>query len=101
VAINTQAGAYAVKGECVRVVSAPTNASLIMREGSAGDASPVTFIINDSPNTVVVWPAVGEAMNGVTNGNLPIPASQYAFMQRIPRIGVGGGVPDYRTAVIT
>src|SRR5260221_4450128 len=75
-ALNTQTGAYPVRGETVRVTVAPATASMILRSVISGDAAPMTFVVNDSANAINVFPAVGEQNNGVTNAALSIPARQ-------------------------
>jgi hypothetical protein len=96
----SQNGAHPVRSECVRITSAPNNASLILREGDAGSASPWTFVVNDCPTSaVVVFAAIGENMDGVLNGSRTIAASQSAYFMRVPRSS-GAAVPDWRSGVI-
>lgn len=96
--ITTQAGAHPVRCEGVRVTSAFANSSMILREGDAGTAAPLSFIVNDSAQAVVVFCAAGETLNGATNGSLSIPASSAGYFIRVDRTRGG---PDWRAGVIT
>jgi hypothetical protein len=100
-AVATQNGAHPVRGEAVRITAVPVDASsMILREGDAGSASPLTFVINDSPNHVLVFAAAGESLNGALNGSISIAASQSAWFMRVPRSS-GAAVPDWRAGVIS
>jgi len=97
-AINMQALAHPIRSEVVRITSAPANASMILREGDAGTAAPLTFVLNDSANQIVVFCAPGENLNGSTNGSLTIAAAQAAYFIRVDRTRGG---PDWRAGTIS
>lgn len=99
-AINSQAGAHPVRSECVRITSAPNNASMILRSGDAGTASPWTYVINDTPaSNIIVFCAVSENLNGVANASLTIAPNQYGIFQRLPR-SPSTPVPDWAAVVV-
>jgi hypothetical protein len=98
-AINTQAGAYPVRSACVRVTSAPLNASMILDAGDAGTAQSWTFVINDSSNAVKVFGAAGEKHGGVTNGSTSVPAGQTGLFIRTTRDSAVG--QDWRSSLIS
>jgi hypothetical protein len=82
---NTQAGAAAILSELTRVtISSAGNNSLILRSVLTGDASPLTFVVNDGNSSINVFPAVGDFMNGVANQALAIPAGQSGIFVRVP-----------------
>jgi hypothetical protein len=97
--LTTQAGAHPVRGESVRVTAASLNSSMVMRSVLSGDAPPLGFVTNDSGQTIVVFAAVGEQLNGVTNGSLSIPAGQSGIFVRVPN-NLAGSSSGWRAAAI-
>jgi hypothetical protein len=97
---TSQGTAQPVLGECSRVTSAPLNGALILREGDAGSAAPLTFVVNDSSQSIKVFAAAGENLNGTLNGSLSIPASQAGYFVRVPR-AAGASTPDWRAGTIS
>lgn len=98
--VTTQAGATAVVGEAVRVTRAPTiGNSMILKSVLSGDASPLTFVINDSANSINVFPATGETNNGGLNQVLAVPAGQSGIFVRVPN-NLAGSSSGWRSAVI-
>lgn len=98
-AATVQAGATAVIGEAVRILRASAGASVILKSVLGGDAAFLTWIINDSPNSINTFPAVGEFNNGVVNQVLAVPAGQSAIYVRVPN-NLGGSSSGWRSAVI-
>ena len=94
---GTQAAALPVLGECVRVTSSAASGSMILKNITTGEASTMTFVINDSANTIVVFCAVGETLNGTTNASLSIGAGVSGLFVFVPQ-KLGG--PDWRANTI-
>jgi hypothetical protein len=102
--VTTQAGAYPVRGEVVRatqVFNNLPNLSMVLKPVLSGDAAPLTFVVNDSPQAIVVFCAPGEVLNGTLNGLLTIPGGvttgQAGIFVRVPNnLGTAG----WRAAVI-
>lgn len=96
---NAQAGATPVPSEVNRVTkSTSTLNSFILKSILTGDASGLTWVINDSANTINVFPFVGENQNGVANAGLAIAAGAAGVFSVVPN-SLGG--PDWRSAAIT
>src|SRR5260221_12949088 len=74
--VTWQAAAHPVRGETVRVTAASANSSMRMKSIVTGEAAPITFVINDSAFTIVVFCEVGEKLNGTLNSSLSIPTGQ-------------------------
>jgi hypothetical protein len=107
-AATTQAGGLAFKASAHRVTANGTaNASMTMRSLLSNDAPPMAWLINDSANTVAVFCAAGEKMNGGANGSFSVTAGNAAVFIAIPvqikRKGgaSGGGTLDWRAALIS
>lgn len=92
-----QATALPVVAEAVSVLASAANGSLIMKSIKSGEASTMVFVINDSPNSIQVFCASGENMNGVANAQLTIPTGQSGLFVMVPN-KLGG--PDWRANVI-
>jgi hypothetical protein len=101
---TTQVLGTPVIGDLFRVIKSATNGSLMLKSSISNEASPLIFVVNDSPNTIVVFPFVGESQGGSTNASLSIPTGQSGVFVRVPpqvqRGGGGGGTGDWRSAVI-
>lgn len=98
--VTTQAGATAIIGEAVRVTRGPTiGNSLVLKSVLSGDASPMTFVVNDGPNSINVYPAPGEFNNGTQNQVLAVPAGQSGIFIRVPN-NLAGSSSGWRSAVI-
>jgi hypothetical protein len=80
---TSQQGAYPIKGQMHRIVACSVaNASLVLKSVLSNDNPQLVFLINDSPNTLVVFPFksfaagsppdVGESVNGVVNGSFSL-----------------------------
>jgi hypothetical protein len=94
-----QAGATPVIGEGIRVTRGAAGTSVIMKSVLSGDAAPLTFVVNDGPNSINAFPAVGEFNNGVVNQVLAVPAGQSAIFVRVPN-NLAGSSSGWRSAVI-
>jgi hypothetical protein len=78
---NSQGTAWPLLSAATRVTTSVANGSLILKSILSGEASPnpLMWVINDSPNTIKVFPASGENQNGVANAALSIPSGQSGF----------------------
>jgi hypothetical protein len=94
----------AVVGDAFRVTNSNANGACVLKSSLSNEASPLTFVVNDSPNTIRVYAAPGENMGGVLNSFLAIPTGQSGIFVRVPvqvqKGGGGGGTADWRSAVI-
>jgi hypothetical protein len=97
---NTQVAAYPIRGSAIRIVRATANSSLILKEGDGGTSQPWTFVLNDAANAVVVFPAVGENLNGIGNNGFSIPAGQTGQFMRVDRTDPTFG-QDWRATLIS
>jgi hypothetical protein len=95
-----QVGAAPIPGSASRCTlsGAAANSFILDRILSGEAADELIFMINDSANTINVFPAVGENQNGAANAGLAIAAGRSAIFVRIPN---DQGGPDWRSAVIT
>ena len=105
---TTQAAGFPVKGSCHRIVAnATASAALTMRSVKSQEAPSMVWLLNDSANTIVVFCAAGDNMNGVANASFSITAGNAAVFARVPaqvkRKGgtSGGGTLDWRSALIS
>jgi len=87
----------------VRVTKSVASGSLILPSILTNEADPMTIVINDSGQTVLVYAAKGESMDGSLNGNRSVATGGVAFFLRVRDAeAVGGGAgPDWRSNVIT
>jgi hypothetical protein len=102
---TSQALADPVRSEVNRITSAVANGAMQLKSSLSNDAPPVCFVLNDSAQTVKVFPATGENQGGVANASLSIPAGQGGIFIRVPvqTARAGGAVNatlDWRSAVI-
>jgi hypothetical protein len=97
---NTQTGAASLPGKMSRcTVSTGTTNSFVMDSILSGTSTDdYVWFINDSANSVNVFPAIGENQNGAANAVLAVAAGKAAVFVRIPN---DQGGPDWRSAVIT
>lgn len=88
--------------------TASATASAILPSLLSLEASGLVFVINDSPNSIRVYPFAGETEQTVANQALTIPTGQSGIFIAVTaaKVSKGGGtVPgsfanDWRTAVI-
>lgn len=66
-ALATQTAATPLTAELHRVTAGSATASFIMKSMISKEAPLVVVLVNDGPNSVNVYPAVGETMNGSSN----------------------------------
>lgn len=87
-----------------RFTTGVANGSAVLPSSVSNEAEPITFVINDTPNAIKLFPFSGENQGGVLNAFLSIPAGQAAIAIRVPaqigKGGGGGGTLDWRSAVI-
>lgn len=96
---NAQAGATPLISEVNRVTKSTASLnSFILKSILSGDASVLIFVLNDSANTINVFPFVGENQNGVANAGLAIAAGAAGVFSMVQN-SLGG--PDWRSAAIT
>ena len=80
------------------------SAAAVLPSVVSNEAQFMVFVINDTPNTIKVFPFTGENNNGAGNGTLSIPAGQSGIFIRVPpavgKGGGGGGTTDWRSAAI-
>jgi hypothetical protein len=93
-ALAAQAGAAPIQRDVTRcTVSSAATASFILGDCLTNEADPLVWVLNDSPNTINVYPFVGQTMNGSANAALTIAAGGFAFFSRTAL--------DWRGAVFT
>ncbi len=107
---TSQAGGQPVKGSCHRILQAgnvgTAGASITMKSIKTFEAPSMVWIINDSPNAVLVFCGAGDNMNGAANGSLSVGAATAAVFCRVPaqikRKGgtVSAGTLDWRASTI-
>jgi hypothetical protein len=97
-AAATQNGAPLLIGELCRCTSAVGTGSFMLKSLLTEDGPPLVFVVNDSANTINVYPFVGEKINGGTNTALAIPAGQSGIFISVPN--AKGATLDWRSAVI-
>lgn len=110
--VTTQAGATRLTGAVNRAVG--TAAGVIVANGafvlpsmlSLEADSSMVFVINDTSQTIKVFPATGETNGGTLNASTSIPTGQSGIFIRVygASVGKGGGqgtaTNDWRSAVI-
>lgn len=90
---NAQGKGVRVNSTVMRVVAGVSNGSITLGSLLSNDAaSPLGWIVNDSPNTIKLFPFTGESQNGVANASLSIATGAAAFYYKEPAsTGKGGG----------
>ena len=99
---SAQGTATRMLGEMNRVTTSVSNGSCILGSSNTGDAASMTFVVNDSPNAILVYPFTGEFNNGTVNATLSIPAGQCGFFIRVTNdIAVKNATsPGWRSNVV-
>lgn len=82
----------------VRVKEAVANGSLVLKSILSEEAPNYCFVINDSGQTIKVYCAAGENLNGSANASLSIPTGESAIFIPVPN--EAGGTTDWRAAAI-
>jgi hypothetical protein len=105
---TTQAAGLPFKSAAHRVTANGTaSASMTLKSLLSNEAPGLVWLINDSANTVAVFPFAGEKMIGVANASFLVTAGNAAVFVAIPvqikRKGgtSGGGTTDWRASLIT
>lgn len=80
---NSQGGANAILSQVSRITSAVANGSMILRDMLTNDAPSLVWVINDSAQTIQVYPFVGQHVNGALNTALAIAAGGFGFFSRV------------------
>jgi hypothetical protein len=73
---NAQAAATAIKTDVMRVTKSTSNGSLILPDALTGCAEEMHWVLNDTANTIQVFPFVGGSINGVANTALALTTQQ-------------------------
>jgi hypothetical protein len=101
-AVTTQAGATPIRGAIVRVTGGISNSSLVLPSMLTNDAPDMIFVVNRmATNACVVFCALGESLNGATNGSLSIAALGFGLFLFKKRGDSPVVVPDWRAAAFT
>ncbi len=97
-----QAGATALVGELHRVTKAASTGSFILKSLTSEEAPPLVFVVNDSAQTINVYPTVGETMNGGANTAFQITAGTSGIFIAIStaQLAKGASSVDWRAALI-
>jgi hypothetical protein len=90
---NSQNTAVRIMEQVVRVIGGVSNGSIVLPSILSGDAGsmPLGWVVNDSPNTIKLFPFTGESQNGVTNGSLSVSAGAAIFYYKEPAATRKGG----------
>ena len=99
---GTQAAGTPIRGTAVRVLNGGTGASMVLPSMlSNEDFDDFIFVINDTATTVLVFCALGETMNGSTNGSLSIAAGATGIFISRQQIDYPYAAPDWRGVALT
>jgi hypothetical protein len=100
--VTVQTGATSLIGEACRVTTAIANGAFTLKSLLTLDGPPLVFVINDSAQTIKVFPflstASPESINGTANLALSIPTGQSGIFISVPN--AKGATQDWRAAVI-
>lgn len=95
-ALAAQAGAAPITRNVTRcTISSAATASFILRDILTNDTDSMMWVINDSANSINVYPFVGQNINGALNTALAVAAGGFAFFSRIQ------ATLDWRAAAFT
>jgi len=75
---TTQVGAAQIRARSVELVPASSNTTFIMRSGTANNEP--YHLFNSQSTSAVVFPPVGDTLNGSANGSLTILQNKSAFI---------------------
>jgi hypothetical protein len=93
----TQSGAVALNGTFHRVTAGASGTSYIMKSMLSKEAPYIVIVVNDGPNSINVYPAVGETMNGSANAAQAVAAGATGIFVSTSV----SDVKDWRANVIT
>lgn len=83
-ALAAQAGAAPLSSNLTRcTVSSAATASFILPDILTNEADGIAIVINDSANSIDVFPFVGQNVNGALNTALAIAAGGFAVFSRV------------------
>lgn len=92
---SSQSGANALLSAASRVTVAAANGSLVLKSILSEEAPPIVFVLNDSGQTIKVYAAPNDNMNGSANGSLSIADGGFGFFSRVK------STTDWRSGAIT
>jgi hypothetical protein len=98
----TQNTATRINSPLSRVLKSVSTGSLILPSILNGEANEMMVVVNDSPNTINVYPAVGEKTNGSLNTAVSVATGASGVF--VPVLNSANNYPstlDWRTAVIS
>jgi hypothetical protein len=104
--LNPSGIAQVIIGPATRVVTSIASGKLMLKSIASGEAVEPMFVINDSPNTILVFPFTGEFQNGVANASLSIATGKSAVFFPVTNNLAQQWLPgatefsDWRSAVI-
>src|ERR1700733_871700 len=103
---TTQAGATPLRSAVNRVVKGGSNFSCVLPNMITEEAADMVFVVNVSGSTILVYCALGDTMNGSTNGSLSIATGGFGMFLQKKRTdtnpgGVGYVAPDWRAQAYT
>lgn len=109
--VTTQAAATAVaRSGANRVVSAPSGGAILLPAMlNADEGGDIVFVINDSANSINVFPMPGETMLGAANAAFAVAAGAFGmFLVKAPNLSyqmqsvqTPTSVYDWRAVVMT
>jgi hypothetical protein len=80
-AVNAaQAGATPLTSAFNRITTGAATASFILKSMLNEEAPRLCIVVNDGPNSINVYPTVGETMNGVANASLAFAAGATSLL---------------------
>ncbi len=95
-ALAAQAGATPLTRNVSRCTkSSAATASFILRDMLTNNAPSLVFVLNDSANSINVYPFVGQNINGSLNTALAVAAGGFAMFSRVM------ATLDWRAAAFT
>lgn len=80
---SSQTGANAITSQLSRITSAIANGSVILQDMLTNVAPSIIWVLNDSANTIQVYPYSGQNVNGSLNTPLAIAAGGFGFFSRV------------------
>jgi hypothetical protein len=95
---STQATAWGIKRSC-RCNAGASNAGLTLPSILTSEAEAPVVVVNDSANTIKVYPASGEKINGALNTAVSLTTGQVIVL--FPDFNWLGGTLDWRGAAIS
>jgi hypothetical protein len=98
----SQSGATVLIGELCRVIKASNTGSFMLKSLLNEEAPPIVFVVNDSANTINIYPAVGETMQGSANAAFQITAGLSAIFVAVSTANLAKSATsvDWRPALI-